>query len=875
MPRPFAPPGTATHYVPDRPVAVSHVRLSFEPDMAARTLHGQSRLSLTARQDGLDKVELNAVDMTIEQVSVDGKPVSGIDYDGERLRIELGRAFTRGARFTLVVDYRCKPRRGLYFVGPDQAHPDHPLECWSQGQDDDSRFYWPCVDLPVEKASSEVFCTVPAGVTVLSNGDLADKSDLPDGRTRWHYVLDLPHSPYLVTLVCGPFTELKERAPETGVDVYYYAPKGREEDTRRSLGRTPEMIDFFSRRIGVPYPHRRYSQVFVHDFIFGGMENTTATTLTSEAMLDQRAALDHDVEGLVSHELAHQWWGDLLTCREWPEAWLNEGFATYFEYVWREHTRGRDEADVELLGDLDAYLGEAGTYQRPLVCRQYEAPIDLFDRHLYEKGGRVLHMLRHELGEDNFWRALRLYGERHARGSVETRDLARAVEEATSRNLDWFFDQWVGSPGHPELEGAWEWDADKKAGTLRLEQKQSSDRPPRFTTRVLFEVEGVRREETVEVDQRSHAFEFHLAARPTQVIFDPGDVVLKSIKLKKPRALWERQLQAARLGVDRVLAARALADLPEPATVAALAAALESDSFWAVRAAAAAALGKTRRQDALDALLKAREQENPRVRRAAAAALGDFVVTHAPGNQRAAELLEGWVAGGDASCFVEAAAALALGRTRSPRAAAVLSGLLSRNSFQDMIRARAIDGLGATGDEAALPLVEAAFAPGASIYARRAIVGALARLAEGTLHARHARECLEGWLCDPDFRVRMDAASGLAALADARAVPAIEAALHAELDGRAKRRMREAIGELRERGKPEEKLRKLSDEVERLAGESTRLRERLEGLENQVRPPLPATPPASGPSSAAPPRSKRPRPGSRRSSKPLAPRRRR
>jgi aminopeptidase N len=877
MSRPFAPPGTATHYVPDRPVAVSHVRLSFEPDLTARTLQGQSCLSLTARQDGVDEVELNAVDMTIERVSVDGKLLSGVDYDGKCLRIALGRTFKRGEHFSLTVDYRCKPRRGLYFVGPDQAHPDHPLECWSQGQDDDSRFYWPCVDLPVEKATSEVFCTVPAGVTVLSNGDLADKSDLPDGRTRWHYVLDLPHSPYLVTLVCGSFTELKDRAPETGVDVYYYAPKGREEDTRRSLGRTPEMIDFFSRRIGVPYPHRRYSQVFVHDFIFGGMENTTATTLTSEAMLDQRAALDHDVESLVSHELAHQWWGDLLTCREWPEAWLNEGFATYFEYVWREHTRGRDEADVDLLGDLDAYLGEAGTYQRPIFCRQYEEPIDLFDRHLYEKGGRVLHMLRHELGEDNFWRALRLYGERHARGSVETRDLARAIEDATSRNLDWFFDQWVGSPGHPELEGTWEWDADKKVGTLRLEQKQSGERPPRFTTRVLFEVEGVQREETVDVDQRSHAFEFHLAARPTQVIFDPGDVVLKSIKLKKPRALWERQLQAARLGVDRVLAARALADLPEPAAVTALAAALESDSFWSVRAAAAAALGKTRRQDALDALLSARTQENPRVRRAVATALGDFVITHAPGNQRAAELLEGWVVAGDASCFVEAAAALALGRTRSPRAVAVLPGLLSRNSFQDVIRARAIDGLGATGDEAALPLVEAAFAPDASIYARRAVVGALTRLAEGTLHVRRARERLEGWLCDPDFRVRMDAASSLAALADARAVPAIEVALHGELDGRAKRRMREAISELRERGKPEEKLRKLSDEVERLSGESTRLRERLEGLENKLRPSGSATPPANEPSSgaAAPSRSKRPRPGSRRSGKPLAPRRRR
>ncbi len=877
MPRPFAPPGTATHYVPDRPVAVSHVCLSFEPDLAARTLQGQSRLSLTARRDGLDKVELNAVDMTIERASVDGKPVSGVDYDGERLRIALGRTFERGERFTLAVDYRCKPRRGLYFVGPDQSHPDRLLECWSQGQDDDSRFYWPCVDLPVEKATSEVFCTVPAGVTVLSNGDLADQTNLPDGRTRWHYVMDLPHPPYLVTLVCGQFTELKDRAPETGVDVYYYAPKGREADTRRSLGRTPEMIDFFSRRIGITYPHRRYSQVFVHDFIFGGMENTTATTLTSEAMLDPRAAFDHDVEPLVCHELAHQWWGDLLTCREWPEAWLNEGFATYFEYVWRDHTRGRDEADVDLLGDLDAYLGEAGIYQRPIVCRQYQEPIDLFDRHLYEKGGRVLHMLRHELGEDSFWRALRLYGERHARGSVETRDLARAIEEASSRNLDWFFDQWVGSPGHPELEGTWEWDADKKVGTLRLEQKQSGDRPQRFTTRVLFEVEGVQSEQGIDVSQRSHAFEFPLAARPSQVIFDPGDVVLKSIKLKKPRALWERQLQAAHLGVDRVLAARALADLPEPATVVALAAALESDSFWSVRAAAAAALGKTRRQDALDTLLNARTQENPRVRRAVAAALGDFVVTHVPGNQRAADLLERWVVGGDASCFVEAAAALALGRTRSPSAVAVLPAVLSRSSFQDVIRARAIEGLGATADEAAIPLVEAAFAPDASIYARRAAVGALAHLAEGTLHVRRARERIEGWLSDSDFRVRGEAASSLAVLGDGRAVPAIEAALHAELDGRAKRRMREAISDLREKGKPEEKLRKLSEEVERLSGESTKLRERIESLEGKPRPSSPALPPTSEPSpgGTAPPRAKRPRPGSRRSGKPLDPRRRR
>ena len=218
------------------------------------------------------------------------------------------------------------------------------------------------------------------------------------------------------------------------------------------------MIDHFSEKIGVPYPHARYSQITVPEFIFGGMENTTATTLTDLALLDERAALDHDVDGLVSHELAHQWWGDLLTCREWSEAWLNEGFATYFEYVWREHAKGRDEADHELLADTDGYLAEAGRYQRPVVCRQYDEPIHLFDAHLYEKGGRVLHMLRHELGDGPFWRAVGHYARKHAKGSVETRDLARAIEEVTGRSVEQMLDRWIARPGHPELEGRWSWD---------------------------------------------------------------------------------------------------------------------------------------------------------------------------------------------------------------------------------------------------------------------------------------------------------------------------------------------------------------------------------------------------------------------------------
>ena len=256
------------------------------------------------------------------------------------------------------------------------------------------------------------------------------------------------------------------------------------------------------------------------------MENTSATTLTDLVLLDERAALDHDVDGLVSHELAHQWWGDLLTCREWSEAWLNEGFATYFEYIWREHAKGRDEADIELLVDSDSYLAEAGRYQRPVVCRQYDEPIHLFDSHLYEKGGRVLHMLRHELGDAAFLARPRTLRPARTPAARSRPAIWRAaIEETTGRAVDEMFDRWIARPGHPELEGAWSWDDDRKLGTLRLAQKQAigPDTPPfKFSTLVRFELDGNEQDERVTVSEANHGFEFQLPARPTQVDLRSG-----------------------------------------------------------------------------------------------------------------------------------------------------------------------------------------------------------------------------------------------------------------------------------------------------------------------------------------------------------------
>jgi aminopeptidase N len=472
-------------------------------------------------------------------------------------------------------------------------------------------------------------------------------------------------------------------------------------------------------------------------------------------------------------------------------------------------------------------------------------------------------MLHHELGEESFWRSLALYAERHAQRSVETRDLARAIEEASGRNIDRFFDQWVQSPGHVELEAGWEWDSDASVGTLRLAQKQGGDKVYAFSTTLRFEVDGVERDETVNVRERSHAFEFRLPKKPTMVIFDPGDVVLKTIKFEKSRPLWTRQLKAARPGVDRVLAARTLGEKPEPATVEALAEALAGDPFWAVRSAAATSLGRSRRSDALAALLAARHQPHARVRRAVAAALGEF-----RGDEQAAEALARWAEEGDPSYFVEANAALALGRTRSPRATEVLPRLLRRSSFQDVVRSRAIEGLGASGDEAALPVARDQYSAKLPFQSRRAALAAVTRLSEGTLHARAARELAEKGLDDRDFRVRIEAAQSLATLADLRAVPALERALAAELDGRARRRIREATTDLRERGKPQERVRKLEEELERLRNEGLKLRERLEKVESRTG--------VTRTEAAAPPETpKRPRPRVRRAPKPpRGPRRR-
>jgi aminopeptidase N len=594
------------------------------------------------------------------------------------------------------------------------------------------------------------------------------------------------------------------------------------------------MIDVLERRLGVPYPYPRYAQVCVADFIFGGMENTSATTLTDAVLLDERAALDHDVDALVAHELAHQWFGDLVTCRDWGEGWLNEGFATYAEYLWREHHEGRDAADLELEDWAAAYFGEDRTrYRRTIATKLYDEPIDIFDHHLYDKGGRVLHMLRQVLGDPAFFASLARYLGKHRLGVVETRDLARAVEDATGRVLDWFFAQWVvDGAGHPELAVDLRWDPDTHQLVARVDQTQRVEGATplfRLPTSLRVRVGGRDRDLPIELRDAHHVFHLPLPEAPSAVIFDPGRVLLAQVKTDKREAWWRAELAEATLATDRMAAAAALGKAASPAALAALDQASRADPYWAVRGAAATALadlGGVRARDLLVARLG--DEQHPRARAVVARALGGF-----PGDEVAGAALAELVERGDPSYFVEAAACLALGKTRSSRAGATLRRAAERPSFADVIRQHAFRGLAEARDQAATPLLLEGTRWGRPSQGRRAAAGALATLHRGRRDADAAgvRDHLEQLLVDRDFRVQAAAIEACAVWADPASIGALDRLVARELDGRLRRRAREVSRDLAEGNPATDEVRRLRDELDEVKQRLRALHERLDGLD--------------------------------------------
>jgi aminopeptidase N len=827
VPSRFVLAGTERKYERPRPFTLRHQLLDITLDVEHHSIDARATLDFVRVDSAASDLVLDAVGFELEAVRfVDGDQTStaSYTYDGDRISITIPSDLTQGC---VEIDYRATPRRGLYFLGPDAKFPARPHEVWSQCQDEDARHWFPCHDAPHMKLTSELLVAVPKDWVALSNGTCIEQQfAVDDGKySTFHFRLDQPHPSYLVTLVAGRFTILEDRPAEleTGkrVPIRYYVPVGSEPDAWRGLADTPQMVEQFSRLTGLAYPFDSYAQVVVHDFIFGGMENTTATTLYEHVLIDERAALDVDVRSLVAHELAHQWFGDSLTCRDWAEAWLNEGFATFFEHIERELHLGRNDYDWSVLRALESYLGEFNeSYDRPIVCHDYLAPIDLFDRHLYEKGSLILHMLRRKLGDAVFWSAIRSYVKSNSGGIVETRQLQRTCEETSGHALERFFDDWLYRSGHPELTVSACYEDGRLTVTLKQEPKGERTEPFSidFEIRVMTadgEWLTLRRES----QQLVESMVLSLPERPLTIAFDPELRVTAPVKLDLGFDWLEQLLRSDVSLRSRLLAASALGTRHDAPSLKLLAETLQDeDQPYMLRIECARALGKTRARETVSHLIAAVGARRAEVRRAVAAALGQF---------RAPEVVAPLcaMAATDSSYLVVAEACRSLGRSRQAEAKTTLLPMLEQSSWADVVRSGAIDGLAWLRDPELTPVLIEQTRYGVPSRGRRAAVLALGRI--GT--DRTVREELEHLLDDADPHLRADVVDALLALGQPEARSRLSAQLDRETDTRVQRRLREALRDLGTSDSGATK--RLSDEVLALKTKLAELETQLSRLE--------------------------------------------
>lgn len=767
------------------PVIPEHVRLDVRVDPRDRSVSGRVTHTVRARALPVDRVNIDAADL---QVSVpEGEDLVAVAHEGG-VELQLSSAIPPGEQFVFSLDFVAEPTTGLHFA---PAEGDRPAQAWTQGAMEDHHHWFPCFDAPEHMVTTEVIATVPAGYQAVSNGVPCDATEAPDGWDRFHWRHETPHALYLLTLVVDELAEVRdERAPVLSI---HYVPPGREADAEQIFARMPEMYRYFAHSTGVPYPYPRYGHVFLRRFMWGGMENTTLTSLTDQVLVPGNLRDDFDVERLVAHELAHQWFGDLIAPRGWPEIWLNESFASYFEILCMEALNGEDDGARRILAERDSYFGEAANrYARPVVTRNYAHPYVLFDRHAYEKGCLVLHTLRAQLSEAVFWAGLRAYVKRCKGSAAETALLRQCFEVASGQDLTDFFEQFVYGAGHPTV--AMEWRYDPQVG-LELTITRTDEGKHALLADVL--VHGAdRRTIRVRITDQTRTLVLPLSAPPLWVAIDPEQHCLLRINEQRestPTLLARLDPETAPLML-RARTARVLAERADPRVTAALAATLADDPAETVRIEAAKALGNHRNDAARAALAKAVDDAPSwRVKAAAARAFG-------VGAERAQlDALSDWLAQPQ-RYPVQCALLDAVGQIRDDAAATLAEKFLDAPTPRACVNQAAARALASQKRPAALDTLLLRTEPGHHRSLRTAALAGVGRLAkvDGVKSAdkRRALRVLEAALQDDLVQVRLAATNALKSLGDSAAKPALERAHGAERLALIRRFQREALGAL-------------------------------------------------------------------------------
>jgi aminopeptidase N len=856
--RGFALPGDRPTYAPDRPADVRHLDINVTLIFPEHSISAVVTTDFSVLFEQIQVVSFDAAELQIKQVTLAGAGIPLAFWtESEKLYVRLDRIYYYGEEFGITVEYRAEPRTGLYFVAPTEGNPDLPIQAWTQGETEYQHHWLICHDFPNDRATTRLQATVPGGFFALSNGQLTEARDNEDGTRTYTWQQDVPFPAYLVTLVAGEFSELSDTWRD--VPVTYYVAHGREADGLRMLGKTPKMMEFFSEKFGVDYPYVKYAQI-VPELFVGAMENVSATTHSYRLLPNERASIDWSADAVVAHELAHQWHGDLLAVRDWSHTWLKESFATYFAAVWIQHDQGDQEFRARLHQDLQSYLDADKRGRRPIVYNTYRKNGDeLFDRHTYEKGSLVLHMLRNILGEGPFWRAISRYTQQNREREVITADFERAIEEATGRSMAQFFEQWLYKAGHPEFSVSYSWDSEKQLARVHVSQSQNvTDLTPLFRTPVdigflLPEHDDATPDGAdiqthlvtfrVAIEEAQQTFFFPLARRPFSVRFDQGGWLIKTLKFERPTELLRFQLQHDPDMVGRIEAAEELGRSGDRQSQEALEQGLLAEPFWAVRVAIAEALARQKSERSLRALEHGlAETRDPKVRRGIVAALGMFGGSP-PNHQalQAAATLTALLEEGDPSYLVEAAATTALGKLRTPEAFACLLARIDEPSWNETLRAGVFAGLGELGDKrSADVLISWMTDQRKPMDARAAAAGGLRVLAvtrridPGEVQTRVV-EALIAALDDPWDLVVVNAIQALRQWADMRAIEPLRHTASAHPDERIVRAARETILSLENGSTPEQGAHQLRNDVDDLRDENRQLRERLQSIELRLR----------------------------------------
>ena len=613
------------HATSTRSIDILHTKLEVNFDWEKQYMNGKATITFKPYFYPTKEITLDAKGFDIKEVSLVSNPAismppkSGKDgkiyepgllkqtekkslpftYNKTQLTISLDKEYTRNDTLKVFIDYVAKPNereiktgnaissdKGLYFINPLGKEKNKPTEIWTQGETESSSCWFPTVDKPNERMTQEIYITVDSvhkNFITLSNGLLLSSKKNPDGSRTDYWKQSLPAAPYLTMMAIGDFAIVKDKW--RNMDVNYYVEHEYEPYTKAIFGHTPEMIEFFSTKLGTVYPWEKFSQIVVRDYVSGAMENTTVV-LHGEFMNEtDRELLDKNYEDVISHELFHHWFGDYVTCEAWSNTTLNEGFATYGEYLWQEYKYGRDAADQHGYESMHGYISSSAKTPKKLIRYYYNDPDNMFDANSYNKGGSVLHMLRKYVGDDAFFTALKTYLDKYKFSSVEADDLRLVFEQVTGEDLHWFFDQWFFGEGYPKLLIQHTYNDTLKKYTVRIRQTQDLTTLPVFKLPIDIDiyVDGKKERKRVWVKNETEDFSFNVAKKPDLVNVDAEKSLICMKDEKKSVPEWAFQYRNCPLYVDRHEALKELSTfgtVPEAADV--LVAAL-NDKFWDIR----------------------------------------------------------------------------------------------------------------------------------------------------------------------------------------------------------------------------------------------------------------------------------------------------